>query len=339
MYVILMATLSFSGHMNDPQLSAESAIAVIEHQEERIQSWKLEYTSAVRSAKLGSAGKLGEQVASYREVRSGNRYRSMLDLSSNAGRSGPSDLSANSFDGAEYRSHNLTEDRGVISSAGGTDYSYRNYVYMAQRPLSEILKSAAKSEAAWASLNGHRVLRLQTPEAHGAVRTLDLDPTEGWQPRRIVLDQPVPEGAYPDGRKKEIMVMHARAFLHRDEVVIPSDVEILIDVVSPAGRATRNYERNIHLKSVEVNPTIPDSEFTIQFPDGTQVSDKDRDVIYIQGQPGSERPRGARKPPAGPMLQASGAAWNWWADPRIWLGMTAFLLAAVGAVVWRQRRA
>lgn len=317
-----------------------SAIAVIEHQERLIRSWRLKYASTARAASLGTDGVLGEQRASFWESRSGTRYRSKLDLGANTGSSGPSDLDENSFDGSSHRTYNATAGRGSISSSDGVDYSYRNYVYMAQRPLSEMIVSAIGGQkAAWESLNGRRLLRLQLPEAHGGVRTFHLDPSEGWQPRRIVLDQPIPEGAYPDGRKREVLVMQARSFLRRDGVVIPSDVEITVNAISQSDQPTRIHERHILLKSLEVNPDIPDSEFTIQFPDGTQVSDKDRQVVFTQGKPDSERPLNVRSPTLDKAVMASGTLWIWWADPRVWLGMTAVLLAAMGVVVWRQRRA
>ena len=338
MYSLLFVVGCLTQISQDPKTAYESAMAVVEHQERLIKCWRLDYKTAAKSINLGSKSQPGSQESSFGEVRSGNRYRSKRATKTADGKSGVNDMMENGFDGKQYRQYTPQENHGSLNSKNGVDHSYLMSVYGSQQTLSGILQSGkAQVNCRWANLEGRSTLECVIPEANGLVRSLYLDPEQGWQPRRIVLDQTIPAGAYADGRRKEVTVINAKEFLQRDGVFLPSVVEIIRDAIFEADRRVRIQESRIQVSSVAVNPVIPDAEFTIEFPNGTAVHDRDRDVVYIQGKPGTEKSAGSRNrvtPPVSP----SGTRWVWWADWRAWTGFAAVAGIALGALHWKESR-
>jgi hypothetical protein len=159
-----------------------------------------------------------------------------------------------------------------------------------------------------------------------------LDPERSWQPHRIKIDQEVPPGTYSDGRKKEMQVIEIKKVIEQNGITVPSQVAITMDAVSATGQKARLQERELVVSAVEINPRILDSEFTIVFPQGTRVYDVDRDVVFFEGQPGSERSVNTRPAdaPGQSVMASSGANWFWWADSRIWIGLCVMIGVAIG---------
>ena len=335
MHSILMVLACFSQPSLDLKVASETAVAVIEHQENLIKSWRIEYTTAIKSMSLGRDGQFGWQKSSYQEVRSGNRNRSKLRVETNGGKTGVSHTTENAFDGTKYRQFAPEENRGSVNSQSGVDFSYLAYIYGSTQPLSSALRSGAlKMDCRWVNFGGGFLLECVLPEVNGAVRSLCLDPEHSWQPRRIVVDQTIPAGTYLDGRQKEIMVFDIKEFIKRESVDLPSIVEMTFDAIHEGDRRVRIQESRIQISSLEVNPVIPDSEFIIEFPEGATVVDRDRDVIYIQGQPNSERQLGSRSPTARP-ISPNGLLWVWWADWRVWMGFATLVGITLAVLYWK----
>jgi hypothetical protein len=117
-------------------------------------------------------------------------------------------------------------------------------------------------------------------------------------------------------------------------------VHAILEKVGPDGVRSRVNERRLSLVAAHPNPELPDSTFTIAFPKGTEVYDRDRDVLYVEGVVGTERSVNARSTDSGGLsvLAVPGAQGNWWADFRLWVPLAAVVIAALAGIVTRQRR-
>jgi hypothetical protein len=258
------------------------------------------------------------------------------------GRSAQTSRQESSFNGEVHRRFKPDETWGRTGSEPISEVNYLHYVYGLTRPLTDHLRDVAdRGRVAWDSIDGHQVLRCELDRADVGVQTLYLDPAQQWQPRRAKLDTPVPRGTFPDGRVREIGICETLEFKREDGVVLPGKVRLRVIGVTPQGREFVHAENNFTLTKLEVNPVIGDAEFTIDFPEGTRVSDYDRRVRYIVGVPGSEKPMRPASTPAAlsGLPTAEGTAWYWWADARIWLGVAAASAACLAWAIRRRARA
>jgi hypothetical protein len=327
-----------------PEESLRTAIAVIEHQSDTIESWELEFSSASPAiTPLVGETRGAAQRTHYREKRRGGQYRAYREVVTGEGRTPPSFRQESSYNGAVFRRLELDERKGRTGSKPLSEVSYAQYVCGLTRPLNEHLRDvAARGRVVWDSIDGHQVLRCELDLPGIGVQTHYLDPAQQWQPRRMRLDQPVPRGTYPDGRVRVITVCETQEFNRQDGVVLPGKVRLRVTGIMPDGREFLQVENNFTLTKLVVNPVIADSEFTIEFPEGTRVTDHDQRVRYTVGVPGSEVPmRPASTPPgARPgMPTPQGTAWYWWADARIWLAVGGASAACLVWAIWRRARA
>ncbi|MBX3444683.1 MAG: hypothetical protein KF774_19950 [Planctomyces sp.] len=325
----------------DPQSPADAlevAIATVEQQEREIRSWRLEYKTTARTRSLGLDGKMGGQRSEFVELRSGDMYRSSMKTQSDAETKGADDVVENAFDGTGSSQFHPEAGRGGIKSARGHDPAFLSLVYTTDRPLSEMLKRAAESDSArWVESRGRALLECRVDERNGLWRIYQLDPRQGWQPVRVVLDHPPLAG--PSGEpSREVLTVDVLEFFQRDAVFVPKMAHRVIDRFEGQRAGVRDYEMQVVASSLELNPQVAASDFRIAFPEGTEVFDKDRRVLFTVGPNGEEL--SVRHVPAsgakGPVQ--AGGLWIWWADSRIWLAVSLAVCGLMAGIVWRQRR-
>jgi hypothetical protein len=312
------------------------ARAVIEHQEESIRSWIVDYSCDLRADSSRARAKPIHQIQECREARRGLLFRLDSQVTLNALDSSDVDRNRRTFDGEAYRTYDRVNKTGTFTTRGTQPNSFTDNAYLSTRTLGAMLREHADdTEAKWVQFEGRRLLSVSWDENDGySRRTYDLDPDAAYQPRRFTLEEQYPDGAYPDGRESGIFVGEVKEFLRRGDFVIPSVVVITHDETYPQDRTVRSLIKEVRIASIEINPEIDESEFTIEFPDGTSVYDADRKVKFVVGQPGSER-RVNPRPAEELAPRRAGPAYELWADWRVWLAFAALCLALL---IWVKKR-
>ncbi|MGC1275059.1 MAG: hypothetical protein WBC44_15245 [Planctomycetaceae bacterium] len=114
---------------------------------------------------------------------------------------------------------------------------------------------------------------------------------------------------------------------------------------TPAGKLTHDYKAEV--TEIEINPTLPDELFQLEFPPGTRYTDIEAGKLYIVQEPGTPREitRQELRSKASQeelMTTRTGRAsalvdggWNWWIVSFV-CGVAALVLACV--LVWRRYR-
>jgi len=325
---------------NEPRQALEIAIAVLEHQEGLMAAWNLEYRHETNSGGQGNAP--GDGGSTYRELRNGARYRTSYAGAVNSGQGvAVENRYEQSFDGRQVRRLDPS-GQATISSAPGHDVTYFEWVYLSKKPLSAVLRSIPPDgDVAWDTLDGRRVLRCGIPDPphplQQVIHTYWLDPDESWQPRQVAEHNFFGPTTYPDGRKESIVTNSIRKYLRKEGVILPADTERTIELVSRTGQRGLELRARFTLTKLALNPPLDDESFTLPFAKGTQVVDVDRQVVYIEGEPGSETPVQAMQG-AGPAPAANGGQWMWWGDRWVWWTLAAVFFLALGWLNWRQRK-
>jgi len=339
--------LLFVAFSADADVALQTASAAAERQEQAVSAWRVVYSVSVTGNSSRTPGATGRQQSIFQELRKGDLYRTTRTTETEVSKGLPSlkDELENAFDGSEFRSYSAKENAGGLSTESGVDHSFTGYLYgvgiggNGVMTLVQLLHQArTRGSAEWVQIKGDRLLKCVYDKGPTYENSLYLDPAHSWQPERRVADMDLPPGSFPDGRKHQTLVWTASAYVEKDGVTLPSNIRFTDEYVTATGQTVRESERKLVVRSLEINPAVDDAAFRIVFPEGTRVKDRDREVVYIQGKPGSERSHPAVSPEdLRPALSMTGEQRTLWSDFRIWLGLSALFLIAIAFASWRQR--
>jgi hypothetical protein len=320
------------------------AIARVEHQQKSIVSWRIRYTNHVSGRPGGTPGATGIQTNTFEELRKEPLFRTrmLVDIERGDKLESVKAEHEDGFDGMEYRAYTPERNSGGFSTKDGVNHSFIGLLYGVDTNLGDLLQKVEdEGFAEWTTIEGRKVLKCVWFKSEKAEYAIYLDPQHAWQPVRKMMEQEVLPGVVTDGHTKEWLAFDVKAYIERDGVTVPSEIRFTTDYLGGNGQRFRKSERRVVVSSLEINPKVKDSDFRIEFPEGTRVRDMDREVIYIQGKPGSEKPVNSRPPESSPkpMIAATGAQRFWWSDSRMWLGITGLLAMLTAIAYWRQKRA
>lgn len=324
---LLVALLSFESSSGDESLVA--ARAVIDHQETKIETFDAEYEIDIlaRSSLAADTGKSVRQFQRFREQRQGAKFRSNREITINIAESTQPDKMLQTYDGEKFYGYDEANLAGGIFSEGTEPTCLTQTLYLSTIGLGEMLRrNADVAETQWMETAGGRLLSVSWEEAEGATRrTLLLDPKAAYQPQRYTLENEYPVGYYPDGRKRGTLTGVVKEFHRHEDVYLPSVVELTHDEVDAQDRTMRTLTKLVRVKWRALNLELDESLFSLEFPKGTTVIDKDRQVKYIVGKPGSEEPLQSAKPVEA-VAATAGPAYEVYADWRFWAAMSALFL-------------
>jgi len=316
---------------DDAQTAYQTALTVLEHQEQLIETFRAELSSDF-IYRLERRGPLKRQPHQIVETRKGPKFRVDDECVMDPARSKDPRIDQRAFNGVKQTTFEPLKKRGAVKSSDIYDPAeYWNAAYGQAKPLGQQLRErASEIRQQWVTDNGRRLLEVRwpRPDAFAEVRVW-LDPEQRWQPREVCYGHNLPPTAYADGRTREVIRSQMLAYFREGDIVLPSEMLRTIDATYPDGQVVRFQECRTRVHSIHLNEDVSDDVFEIQFPIGTIVYDKDREVIYTAGKSGSEKRVMARSTSS--TAATPGPAWTWWGDWRLWVGLS---IACGAAFLW-----
>ena len=96
-------------------------------------------------------------------------------------------------------------------------------------------------------------------------------------------------GVYADARKQGTYRVVVSDYWESDRASLPSKVRTTYEVEWPDGRREIFGDKTLVVSSVTANKVFAQEDFSVTFPNDFAITDVDRQVYYVQGDPKSER--------------------------------------------------
>lgn len=239
------------------------------------------------------------------------------------------------FNGEKHFSHEPLLKRGGMQSNGTTPGTYEDFVYLRRESfadyLEENLARALVEESGGA-------LRLSWTENEKLRVEVDLDPTAGYQPRRVLkrgrMDPPQRLNATIPPVTESRHEVTVQDYSRTGEFVFPSKARKTLDYVTTTGDVVRYLKMELSVEQIHTNLKLPSDFFEIRFPEGTSVLDRDSGVVYVVGQVNSSR----RIEDIAQTGKVTGTFWSSISLTRVLLLVGGLMFAVVLWIKWRDSR-
>ncbi len=164
-----------------------------------------------------------------------------------------------------------------------------------------------------------------------------LNPKKHFQPVQIELFSEYRPEHYSDGRSRGTIRSKVVKYWESENIALPAEVSRQYEVEFANGRRQIMSDLRMVVVSVTPHKSYTEQDFILTFPDGCRMTDLERKVSYIQGDPKSERRVGepVDNLPMGPdgvRLGRLKRGWWWWLTL---IGVVA--AGAAGVRYWRRR--
>ena len=165
-----------------------------------------------------------------------------------------------------------------------------------------------------------------------------LNPQKRFQLAQLEVFSRYQPGVYADTRKQGTYRVVVSDYWESDRATLPSKVRTTYEVEWPDGRREIFGDKTLVVSSVTANKVFAPEDFSVNFPNGFAVTDVDRQVYYVQGDPKSERRLGqpVDSTPVGPDGVRVGR--SSWVGSWLWVVGGLGLVAVAGVLKFRAAR-
>lgn len=330
---LLAPSVTVHGESSDAEADLAVALTALEYQADATKGWIIEFTKTVKS-RVQADQPFEEQTMHHLERRLGDKYRIEQKVLNDPKMRFHEERT---FDGERMMQFMPLQKNGGISSSDIQPSAFGPAMYVDLQPFPGVLKEWEPLRGPeWVVRDGRRLLSLKLySQKYLTENEILLDPKHSWQPAEftsVSFDQR--GGAKETSNRREARYV-IQSYHQEGEICIPTKMVHSTERVQPNGARYRSTEGLVEVRSIKVNPDLSEETFRIEYPEGTQVFDKDRQVIFVAGQPGSEKPVRATAPPDPVAVPPNPAAGPWWSDYRPWIALSVVFIA--GALWWRWR--
>ena len=166
-----------------------------------------------------------------------------------------------------------------------TDYIAVTYG-LSEGFIARLKKEKHLIESSKKRVNGREIVQLTWTDELNTDVTCLLDPARFYQPLEIISDTPS-RGDYPDGRDRTFCRTEVLDFWESDSAALPSRVRQTVESVWDDGKRLLICEIRLVVTEIKRNVRFDPSEFDIDFPKGTLVTDAEQMIYYHEGDPDS----------------------------------------------------
>lgn len=166
-----------------------------------------------------------------------------------------------------------------------------------------------------------------------------LNPQKRFQLGKLEVFSRYQPGSFSDGRKQGTHRVVVSDYWESDRASLPSKVRTTYEVEWADGRRAIYGDKSVVVSAVTCNKVFTPEVFSVVIPDGFHVTDAERRVYYVQGDPKSERRLG--QPVDSTPVGADGVriGRSSWGGSWLWISGGAVLVAAAGVLKLRAARA
>lgn len=235
---------------------------------------------------------------------------------------------------SEGKNRSLDRAARIGQIGGGADFppDYVSAAYLFTEGLLEWLKSHQSGLTCESEMvRGVEHLKCIWVE-DGAHVYVWLNPRKQFQLGQLEVFSRYRAGMFTDGREQGTHRVIVSDYWHSDRSALPSKVRTTYETVWPDGHREIFGDKTLVVSAVTANKVFAPDEFAVAFPDGYVVTDAERQVYYVQGDPKSERRMGQSvdSTPVGPDGVRLGR--HGWGGSWVWL-VGGFGLVVVACVL------
>lgn len=308
------------------EVPLDDVIALLERQEALLMRARLRFTE---QARMMMNGKLVEQTTTTRTASQGVKLRSEMQMTTSRGLV----TSIDAFDNERHWTHKPTMKRGTVSSEGAVTSNYLHHIYNAKTGLATELKKVRSGIASkWVDVSGERLLHVEWNDAASRFDNQAwLNPKAGFQPRMLVRKTrfAAPREGGTTGMK---IVTTVTSYLQDHDAWFPSSVARNLEITYLSGKP-RHDEMKFELLEAQTDVDVPDDEFVITYPPGTQLFDADSRLHYVVDANGKWDRTASPLPE-----QASITTQPWWSERWVLWSIVAAVSSVACYAAWRQFR-
>lgn len=267
------------------------AMSMMERQLSEIGPYEVKF-SAVEKLSLGKReGVTQETRLAYRQCVDGTRRRlectGLMDV--NTPKS-PTDLLSVET-GGRHGDFDRAARRGEIGKRAAFPPDYVSGAYLFPEGLfARLQKNRQNLRPSREAIADTRMLKVVWMDEKWETEIVVwLNPARCYQPAQLLIDSVIGPGIYSDGRERMVYRVVVSDYWQSERTALPSRVRTIRESVWPDGRRKVESDQTMIVSAVVPNAKFSPEEFEIVYPKGTLVTDVERRVYYVEGEPGSER--------------------------------------------------